>query len=505
MGDTEKVDKLFALVQQMDKSTKGNSEYNIFANDDKIAEHIKGYNDIKYNTAYLDILNDYYNKYPNLYTKAFLNYVNQMDAQLNHAKNDILKFVNIGKIFKKFHCGKNDFRYRLRSHIVNVHTVRIWNKKILMLKLQNLLREIIIEIGDCNDSFFGRNILQQPVQQIKNIASQAPSNMIPEPAKRFLKSIKKMATHKEGIQASSDSPEPIIPKEVSKEISIVNNVRSQTSLLLRMYEAKIVSDKEYKYVEKIDSVHWVTNPAIIASLTAVISNAAFYTGVTDKLLESGVANSLISSASPLLALFVASIGTAITKTDAYQELELNKKILLEFSKLKKDFIKQFKIVQHECPDTNNKESKFKEVMTKIEEFKKDCNKYYNEILDMCTDYAGVYDVICTEPIEPVIDNKENDEQASDTDIDKMVDKIRKCDATGLNDIKKLTDDELRDKLRRLTKSQINKIKCTETGKNIVNTLKMPSPSPSPSQSKTAGSKTRTISKTKKNKTRSRSR
>lgn len=308
-----------------------------------------------------------------------------------------------------------------------------------------------------------------------------------------------MASHKEGIQAPSEelvTPEPI-PKEESKEISIINNVRSQTSLLFRMFEAKVVSDKEYKYVEKIDPAHWVTNPAIIASLTAVISNAAFYTGVTDKLLESGVANSLIASASPLLALFVASIGTAITKTDAYQELALNKKILLEFSDLKKAFKTQYNIKQRACPDY--KEAKFKEVMTKIEEFKKDCNKYYNEILDMCIDYAGVYDVICTEPIEPAIDNKDNDEQASDSDIDKMVDKIRKCDATGLNDVKKLTDDELRDKLRRLTKSQINKIKCTETGKAIVNTLKMPSPS----QLKTAGSKTKTKSKSNTKKTRSR--
>lgn len=505
MGDIEtEIDKLFTVVNKMDKLTKSNGEYNIFSNDDKIADKIKGYNEITRTTVYQT--KEHY-KDDNVYTEAFKTYIDKINENIKNAKNDILKYVNIGKVFRNFHCNKNDFRTRLRSHIINMHKVRIWNKKILMLKLQQLLKEITIEIGDCNDSFFGRNKMERPVEQIKNVASQLPSKFVPESVQKSFRKVIRMASHKEGIQAPSEelvTPEPI-PKEESKEISIINNVRSQTSLLFRMFEAKVVSDKEYKYVEKIDPTHWVTNPAIMASLTAVISNAAFYSGVTDELTKAGVANSLISSASPLLALLVASIGTAITKTSAYQELALNKKILLDFSKLKDKFKTQYNIKQKVCPDTDNKESMFKKVMTKIEAFYAECDEHYNEILDMCIDYAGVYDVICAEPLEvTAVDNGEVDEKASDTEIENMVVKIRKCNATGLNDIKKLTDDELRDKLRRLTKKQISKIRCTETGKSIVQTLKMPSSS-SQSHSKTASSKTKTKSKTNTNKTRSKSR
>lgn len=542
MGDTTNVDELFVLVQQMDKSIKGNSEYNIFANDDIVVKHVEGYDNITDTTMYHDLYNDYYSKYPNLYTKAFKNYVNQMDTQLNHAKNDILKYVNIGKIFKNFHCNNNDFRTRLRSHIINVHKVRIWNKKILMLKMQKLLKEIIQDIGDCNDSFFGRNILQQPIQRIKNIASQAPSNMIPESAKSVFQDVKKnvkkvvkMATHKEGIQAPSseiESPEPEIPKEVSKEISVINNVRSQTSLLFRMFEAKIVSDKEFKYVEKIDPTHWVTNPAIIASLSAVISNAAFYTGVTDKLLESGVANSLITSASPLLALLVASLGTAITKTDAYQELALNKKILLEFSEMKRTFIKRLNIRQHKCPDAKNKEAMFKTVMTKIEEFQKNCDKYYNEILNMCIDYAGVYDVICTEPldedkqnaksaaVEQIIgklNEAENKQTVSDEQIEKIIRKIKECDAvTIIPFYDGKTDTELKEQFKNTTVGQYNIFMnsiCTDKLINTVNnmtankeglkTKSKPKPQSQPQSQPKPKSKSK--SKSKKNKTRSMSR
>ncbi len=535
MGDTENVDELFKLVNEMDKSTKGNGKFNIFANDDKLAEKIQGYNSITINSPLHDIQNNVYakniDKYP--YSPAFRNYVQRIELEINKSKNDTLKYVNIGKIFKKFYCNTHDFRHRLQVHIINVHKVRIWNKKILMLKLKELLGLIIRNIGKCDDSFASRNLPKQPGTAVVNIGKEVGERVaegVKDTTNTVATGLGKATTglgktvrqifnnpsqNKDNQSPLLDAPnlevseeeniEKPITKTESKEISIINNVRSQTSLLLRMFEAKVVSDKEYQYVEKINPTHWVTNPAIMASLTAVISNAAFYSGVTDELTKAGVANSLIQSASPLLALVIATIGTAITKTDTYKELELNKRILLDFSKLKDKFIKKYGFEQRDCNNNDKKDARFKAVMTKIDEYLEECTKHYTDILDVCTDYANIYDIICNEPIDENKLNEElneadseNKQTVSDKQMADIIKKIRGCNQPTFNQFKEKSDDELKEQFKNTSVGQykifMNK-KCTDRLINTVNNM---------TGIKT-GSKTRTKSKTTKSKTRSRSR
>ena len=447
--------------------------------DKKISEQIDGYKSINENTQLKDI---YDGRTSDIYTPKFLSYINRSDTEILKNKNENLKYVNIGKIFKNFKCNNNDFRNRLETHIININKIRVWNKKILLLKLKTLIIQSIKKIGGCDDSFLDR-------YKVKNVGQKMKKSL-----NTFL------------FQDQIDSED----KEDELKVSIVNKSRTLINAFIQLYKASTISSKEYTYIEKIDPKHWLTNPLIIGSFTSVmtaISNNAYkhtsehqmkeIEGIEKKIDINGL--KLISAVSTVITPFL-SIGlvwmlTNIQESKTYKQLTLNKKILEEFDELKKPFVKKFNIQQEDCLHDNisDYKSRFQTVQVMIDEFQEECEKNYNEILDLCYDYINVYDIICAEPIEqppdamspvaksPVAKShvaKSPDAKSPDAkshhpehelDTNALIEKIKNCEYPNehINKFNNLLDEEKTNKIQKISKEKYNKIMntpCKDSGK-----------------------------------------
>jgi hypothetical protein len=405
------IEELFKYIQETHKG-----HHSVFDCDQKIAKHIDKYDKINLDTELKDIYESRINSdYP--YSPEFLKYINHSDNEILRITNENLKYVNIGRIFKNFKCNVNGFKERLQTHIVNLHKIRVWNKKILMLKLKKILSDAIKEIGDCDDSIFEIYTVKSPGRRINAAINTALDTFI------------------------GDNNQKPIEKELNPIDTIVNSARSQLITFMHLYNAKTVSGKEYKYIEKIEPSHWVSNQLVIGSLSSIISTVSAYNTHSHshsnnhyiKKIDDtanhfqtnavGIIHSIAGTLVPVMSIAIAWMANTISNTKTYQELSLKKKILKEFIELKDIFKDRNRIAQEDCSysgknvksgtEIKNKDDyveRFKNVARMISDFNVECEKYYNEIFDLCYDYTNVYDIICTHPIDQIEDKEDKEDK-----------------------------------------------------------------------------------------------
>lgn len=438
----DEVNTLFKIVQ--------NTKLTYFEKDTEIAKYIDGYNTITQDSELRYI--DYYIKqggYP--YTEKFNKYMIESDKVLLENKNESLRYVNIGKLYKNYRCNNNKYNERLKAHINNLHKIRVWNKQVLKTKMNKLINDSTKLIGGCDDTLIEQYLIKSPTNRITESAQKMASSIkksitkAPEKAQQWL------------FNEPNKTPEEKIISERVVVSSIINNVRAQLTGFMRLIKENTVSAKEYKYIEKVMPDHWATRPLVLATVSVILSNISTNANIPAKLAENSsiietakfnnvtaldFAKQIVGTVTPFLGIMVEFLRVKIKESETIKQFSLNNKILSEYSDEKNKYYNIRQPVQEYCSYSNKQYyiERFQRVTSLIDSYNKLCDTYYNEIIDLCYDYNNVYSIVCgvkeIKLNDDIVEEKVNDEPITDNQINNILSKIRKCTGTALQEYRR---------------------------------------------------------------------
>jgi hypothetical protein len=210
---------------------------------------------------------DYYST-NDYYTSAFKSVIKTFEnIVLENDDNDNVIYVSIGKVFSKFICSKNNFNERFAKYILDINKVRVYNKLILLKKLNYTINEVINSIGKCDTGIFSRNT----PACVKNFFGSLSSNI----SNKFKSVFGKSYDSDEGQKSEDEMCNPRTinseKNDIASKILATNIIRSQLISFIEMYKENIVSYKEASNKKKQNPTIWIRNPAFLAATTVFVN------------------------------------------------------------------------------------------------------------------------------------------------------------------------------------------------------------------------------------------
>jgi hypothetical protein len=392
------------------------------------------------------------------YSTSFKKVINTFEEiVLKNGDNSNVIYISIGKAFSKFFCNKNDFNNRFAKYILDINKVRVYNKLILIQKLNSTINKIIDNIGNCDTNFISR--------------------LTPGCVKNFFASFnkdKKLTVTENNVEACDLEKTGNSEKIIASEMLSTNVIRTQLISLIEMYNSNIVSYREALNKKIQNPPFWLRNPAFLTATTVfvnatlavnsvgadLVKNTKFIENsnlfITHVLKEPPMAAALIAStfisfAVPLGGLAFWGLATlvkrGITDTEWYQLLKKSSEINLAFINsikqwINKDkqptgmFAKLFQTVNKNTIDLTVKETRptmkecsltgdSDEYWENFEESRKLIEKYLEASKDtfdnenLCLYSINAYSIICGSPPIEQLDEPEQlniSEQSSEESI-----------------------------------------------------------------------------------------
>jgi len=366
-----------------------------------------------------------------------------------------IKYTLIGKLLYKFNCNNNKYADRFRNHVVNMYAIHVWNKKILMLKLDEMLQTILKNIGGCDQdiisSYTIKNNLAAKVARLGQSVHNNKSNRKTQKTKTIRgleidvttgeyvdendidndvsshKSSSNNSTRRartvRGLEIDVTTGEYVDEKYIKNDVKIesemVNYCRTQFILFKELYDNKMVSPLEFAKEKENNQAYWLVNPARITfanALTNSVLSIANIQNLAKDFLNSTVSNREIINSTvaglfplvgPIISFGVMTVITSAVNSSWYQKLEHNKKVNNEFQeslknwKENKNKDKSGFIAEYACSylkNTKDYVKKFKNARDAITEYNK-LIKEYDSFLLVLNDLNNIYTIFCNEPIK----------------------------------------------------------------------------------------------------------
>lgn len=397
----ETTDELFDLLMRIKKTDEGTPRHEAAVNFyNKLESTIDGFSDINKDTEFRGV--DYYFDNSAVYTPAFRNYMDSAIELFLSTQSDNAKYVSVGRLFSSFKCRRNNFTERLKDHILNMYRIKYYNKKIMMEKLNDLLVNVKILIGNCD--------INREQYYIKS------------PKRYITRSVARLSA---AVHTIRHAAENLLFDDVSqlKNIDIesidtardqaVNLARQETIVLCNMKAQNIVSTNELNFEKKLNSTFWLINPLVLTSLTTMNSIALTLSGSTSKLAATGdishmsevlniaaasLASAIMLPIAPAAAFITAYVATNLSKLEIVEHLNNNKRIREEFHAA----IQHIKKHAKSCSYSKDKSDYIKrhtDTGLLIMKYNDICKEKYDPILKLCEYFTDTYELICTEPVE----------------------------------------------------------------------------------------------------------
>ena len=368
---------------------------------------------------------DHYNDDISIYSPEFKKYLETANEIIINNDNENIIYITIGKAFVSFNCKNNMFKYRLIKHILNLNKVRVWNKQVLKINLEDMLTKVIKEIGNCDDSILSRNI----PSCIKRWGSSF---------KKFYSSVSETSTEPNtepemAVDQCDDNSIEISKETLNTLYESINLVRTKFCSLKNMFDYNIVSYKEFEIKKKENKVYWLTNPAIITSITVLTNTLttlysakerlitdATFKEITDTVNKEFIINILHSIAATTTVLATATTGIGIpfaalatvylfsklyrkiTDSEYIKTLTKNKEINSAFIEAKKEWtISHTGITSNICALSENKQQYFQNFINAnklIDDYLDKTKNNYDTLIKLNYDFNNVYTIICQEPL-----------------------------------------------------------------------------------------------------------
>lgn len=396
----------------------------------------------------ISIIDDiHFKKGQQVYTDGFKKYINDLDKIIyDDSKQKEIKFILIGELLRNFHCNANFFKFRLVKHILNYVDKIIFNKALLLKRMDQLIVDSVKKIGNCDyenfealsnkeiEEFF-RNINPDSIPNsilysFKYISVKMPNQAITNAYNYFNNYFNK---HKQSPieQNSKEQLNPIINQN---DLEMIRNNASKARVdlisLNGLKEQKFCSFIELaKTYEKTNhSPYWLTIPRLsmmIMSSSSIITSAVLTTTgttattLTKEFTQHHFANALMlatfltTTLSPLVGLIISlGIGTLL-ESKFWKDLRNSRLINLEFMKFISTQEGFAQMLNTENIDDSNIHcsfrlrkdeyiNKFKEVNANISEYNEYTRKYFDDHIDKLYFYLFVYHLSCK--IKPELRN-----------------------------------------------------------------------------------------------------
>ncbi len=397
----ENTNELFELLMKINKTEEGEPRHEAALSFyDKLEQTIDGIRSINKDTEFRGV--EYYFDDNTVYTPSFKNYMYSAIDLFLSTQSDNAKYVSIGRLFSTFKCRRNNFSERLKAHILNMHRIKHYNKKIMIEKLEHLLANVKKLIGNCDTSL--------------------EKYMIKSPSRHLTRSASKLSSAVQSVRHAMDN---FLFDDVSKwnkadiesidtaRDTAVNLARQETVVLCNMRTQNIVSIKELEIEKKSNSTFWLINPLVLTSLTTMNSIALTMSGTAMKISKTegvthmaealniaaaGLASAALLPIAPAAAFITAFVASKLSRLEIVQHLTNNKRIRDEFH----DAIKNINKNAESCSYSRNKSDYIRrhtETGHLITEYNDICKEKYDPIMKLCNYFTDTFELICTEPVE----------------------------------------------------------------------------------------------------------
>jgi hypothetical protein len=415
---------IFNRIRNINDQPQGQERQNeINSINIEIQNLIPEYNTITENSEFKH-QNSYFND-EGVYILEFKNIIQQTDTIIfTYDDDENVKYTNIGKAFFNISCNNNNYNLRFIKHIINLNKVKVWNKQILLLKLQRTMIKLINNIGNCD-----YNILSRNMSSSVKYSSGKVFNKVMNASERFI------------LGDASDAVDDETEYDATK-LEAVNMVRSRLILLKSFYDQNIVTSKELEINVKMNKPYWLENPAIIASMTAVTNTFLSLSTFQARLTETPFVSKLTSSINksfipallhslpitavvvagmlsgllvPVASLGILALGTYVSKkineSDYVKIKNRNKELNLQTIEITNEFKKENLI-----PETDGRNrlplscaisgsageyyTRFERALELEDNYFNESTQNYDTIVTLSYNYVNIYSIICQNVFQP---------------------------------------------------------------------------------------------------------
>jgi len=389
--------ELFSLLKKIGESAEGDSRNAAsIAFFSSLSKTVDGIESAKADSEFREI-NHYYSD-SKIYTVGFKRYINSATDIFRSNQNDSSKYVSIGRVFAGFRCGNKNYAERLKTHVLNLYRVQLYNKHIMLDKLENMLKIIKKKIGGC-DIGIEQNMVKNTKAHIGRIMSRVSDAAI-HAADTFL------------FSDTSKIPEKLVQSIETVRDGAVNLARYESIALCKMLNQKIVSASEFQIEKQNNGLFWLTNPGILTALTTMNSIAITTSGAASKLsptpaiqtmsntlhvAAAGMASAALIPAAPIAAFVTAYLASKLSKTEIVQYLNANSRLRQEFQ----EEMRSISSSTEKCSFWENESEyvqRHTEVGNLIKEYNEICSTKYDTVNNLCDYFRNAYQIICSDPI-----------------------------------------------------------------------------------------------------------